>query len=228
VFHLQIIICYNYNIMTEKLIIKTAERLQDSMSPEDIKRTLGELLGRATEDNLADLSEKIKNIRAFILDKYSWDACVSNPYWHALAGSSMKGKSAVSETPTKVEQEIYDSIIGSVKRLKESVEIETGPLGTESSSALIREVAAFRDKLAIDPGAREYFNREMNTIVRDLQKEYPDQNLSRIPEIQYIISGSEVGKGEEIPATTTILVIQSVTEAYLNLKKKIEEEFKIK
>ncbi len=199
---------------------KPERNLALEMSPDDVKKILENIITNTHDEQLLEVSEKIARIKTFVLDQFQWDDCAASPYWRALAGSSMK-KGITVDLNAPIQKKILAQIIGSIQRLVES--LETTVSAAESSSWLIRDIESFREKLSLDPSMTNYFNQEMNQRVRLLQKNYPNETLTEIPEVQYIISGSEVAKHKGVSINTIKEVTESLTIDYLSLKELIEE-----
>ena len=205
--------------MSENFIPEKHE--QEEVSPVEIKKMLAEIMTQTNDGYLIEISERIESIKDFVMDMYSWNDRRMSPYWHALAGSTMKSDESAVVNPL-TQRKIAEAVIGSVKRLVASFSILEA--AHESSNALIRDIATFRERLAAAPVLLNEFNDTLNQHIRSLQKSYPTQKLTQIPEVQYIISGSEVVSDEGIDIQTISEVMLSVTEKYLEVKERIEAE----
>ncbi len=204
--------------------IKPERREQDEVSPADIKQMLAEIMTQASDGYLVEISERIESIKDHVMDKYVWSDRRMSPYWHALASSTMKVDESAVVNPLK-QREIAETIIGSLKRLVASFAVPEA--AHESSNALIRDIATFRESLVTKPVLLHEFNTAVYQHILELQKKYPHERLTQIPEIQYLISGSEVVSDEGIAIETIGEVMLSVTEKYLEVKDRIEAELSL-
>jgi hypothetical protein len=193
----------------------------ESVSPDEVRKMLAEILEKSSDDMLTEVTERISIIKDQLLNTYSWSDRRVSPYWHALAGSTMKDDEITVVNPV-TQRHIAETVIGTVRRLRTSFEIPESAL--ESSQTLIREIALFRERLNDYPNQQVDFTNSMYDHIRLLQKQYPDERLTQIPEIQYLISGSEVVTDDGISLQTISEVSLSVTEKYLEVKERIEKE----
>lgn len=182
---------------------------------------LAEIMTQTSDGYLIEISERIESIKDLVMDMYGWNDRRMSPYWHALAGSTIKSNEGAVVNPL-AQRKIAETVIGSVKRLAASFSVLE--VAHESSNALIRDIATFRERLAAAPVLLNEFNDTLNQHIRSLQKNHPTQKLTQIPEVQYIISGSEVVSDEGMDITTISEVMLSVTEKYLEVKERIEIE----
>jgi hypothetical protein len=67
----------------------------------------------------------------------------------------------------------------------------------------------------------------MNAHVQVLQALYPGQPITEIPEVQYIISGSEKVSGKGVTIETSGHVALSLTEKYLAVKDLISDSINL-
>jgi hypothetical protein len=202
---------------------KIEELPSEAVSPDDVRKMLAEIKALSSDDMIFEVSEKIESIKDSLLNKYNWRDRRVSPYWHALAGSTMKTEITVVNPITQ--RHIAETVVGAVRRLRASFDIPE--VAHESSRTLIRDIGAFRESLNSHQAQQDEFTIAMYNHIRELQKKYPDERLTQIPEIQYLISGSEVVSDEGISIQTISEVVLSVTEKYLEVKERIEDELSL-